>query len=123
MKSKILATALMVGTGLMMTGCVLNVGDHGSGKYGSSEASEQQNRENIGKLILGMDMQQVTLLMGTADINEAFIAKDSAQNIQVLFYRTQWNKGDGKTTKDECTPIVLRDNQLIGWGDAAYNMI
>jgi hypothetical protein len=122
MKSKLLATALVLGTGLMMTGCVLNVGEHESGNHSGWE-SEQQNRDNIGKLSIGMDTQQVTMLMGRADFSEAFIDPNNTQNVQVLFYRTQWNKGDGKTTKDECTPIVLRDNQLIGWGDAAYNMI
>lgn len=123
MKSKLIAAAILAGTGLMMSGCVLNFGDRESESNGSWESHQEKNRDNIAKLMIGMDVQQVSLLMGTADFSEAFVEQNNAQNIQVLFYRTQWSKGDGKTTKDECTPIVLRDNKLIGWGDAAYKMI
>jgi hypothetical protein len=38
-----------------------------------------------------------------------------------LFYRTQRKHSDGETTRDETTPLVFRDNRLIGWGDGVYN--
>jgi hypothetical protein len=127
MKSKLMPVALLTSLSLLMSGCVLNVGEHGSASNSGWEHQQQMNRDNIAKLSMGMDAQQVLLLMGTADFSEAFVtqasAQDAEQQIQVFFYRTQWSKGDGKTTKDECTPVVLRNNQLIGWGDAAYKMI
>ncbi|WP_445946960.1 DUF3192 domain-containing protein [Shewanella sp.] len=127
MKLKLIPAALLTSLSLLMSGCVLNVGDHGSSGHSGWEEQQQANRDNIAKLSIGMDTQQVTLLMGTADFSEAFVtqasAQDAEQQVQVFFYRTQWNKGDGKTTKEECTPVVLRNNKLIGWGDAAYKMI
>ncbi|MBB1270558.1 DUF3192 domain-containing protein [Shewanella sp. SR44-3] len=127
MKLKLIPAALLTSLSLLMSGCVLNVGDHGSSGHSGWEEQQQANRDNIAKLSIGMDTQQVTLLMGTADFSEAFVtqasAQDAEQQVQVFFYRTQWSKGDGKTTKEECTPVVLRNNKLIGWGDAAYKMI
>ncbi|ABE54802.1 conserved hypothetical protein [Shewanella denitrificans OS217] len=127
MKSKLIPIAMLTSLSLLMSGCVLNVGEHGSARNSDWEQQQQMNRDNIAKLSMGMDAQQVSLLMGTADFSEAFVtqasAQDAEQQVQVFFYRTQWSKGDGKTTKDECTPVVLRNNKLIGWGDAAYKMI
>jgi len=31
--------------------------------------------------------------------------------------------GDGITTKDECTPLVFRNGNLVGWGDSAYSLM
>ena len=59
--------------------------------------------------------------MGLADFNE-FHQKDQ-DRFQVLYYRTQRKNGDGVTTKDECTPLVLKNGLLVGWGDTAYGML
>ncbi|MCL1143399.1 DUF3192 domain-containing protein [Shewanella gaetbuli] len=128
MKSNLLAAALIASISLGLTGCVLNVGDHESSKgHNYWEVQQEKNRTNLTKLSLGMSLDQVQIIMGTSDFTEAFVNQASeqsaAETVNVLFYRTQWAKGDGKTTKDECTPVVFRDGKLIGWGDTAYKQI
>ncbi|MGS0675071.1 DUF3192 domain-containing protein [Shewanella sp. 0m-4] len=105
---------------LGLTGCVVNVGDGGS-ENGSWEKVQDKNRDNLSKISLGMSKNQVTTLMGTADFNEAYIQQD--KEVYVLFYRTQRTHGDGKTTKDECTPVVISNNAVVGWGEMAYSKI
>ena len=128
MKSNLIGAALITAISLGLSGCVLNVGDHESGKsHDYWEVQQEKNRTSLTKLSLGMTFEQVQIIMGTADFSEAFVSQNNAQSdqeqVKVLFYRTQWAKGDGKTTKDECTPIVFKNNELIGWGDAAYKQI
>ncbi|MCE9787265.1 DUF3192 domain-containing protein [Shewanella chilikensis] len=105
---------------LGLSACVVNIGDHEANwdEKESWQLQQQQNQQQLAKLTLGMDQQQVQHLMGQADFNEAFLSNE--QQVQVLFYRTRHRHSDGKTTKDECTPLVFRDQQLIGWGDKAY---
>lgn len=127
MKSKLIAASVVALMSVGLSGCVISVGDHESGKsHEYWEKQQDKNRALLANLGLGMTSEQVVTLMGTADFSEAYSKNNSAntdQAIKVLFYRTQWAKGDGKTTKDECTPIVFRDNTLVGWGDTALGQI
>ena len=121
MKTKLLSLVLVSVASIGLSGCVLNIGE-GEGQWSSSDSWERvqdQNRANLAKLSLGMSRDQVMTLMGTADFNEAYIKQD--EEILVLYYRTQRIKGDGTTTKDECTPIVLANNAVVGWGEKAYH--
>ncbi|QYJ87275.1 DUF3192 domain-containing protein [Shewanella mesophila] len=121
MKTKLLSLVLVSVASIGLSGCVLNIGE-GDGQWSNSDSWERvqdQNRANLAKLSLGMSRDQVTTLMGTADFNEAYIKQD--KEISVLYYRTQRIKGDGTTTKDECTPIVLANNAVVGWGEKAYH--
>ncbi|MGI2002372.1 DUF3192 domain-containing protein [Shewanella frigidimarina] len=124
MKLKLIAAALIGATSLGLSGCVISVGDHESGKSADYwQVQQDKNRDLLSKLSMGMSSDQVATLMGTADFSEAYTKStqnNAEQSIKVLFYRTQWAEGDGKTTKDECTPIVFRDDVLVGWGDTAY---
>ena len=110
-----------------LSGCVISVGDHESAKSADYwQVQQDKNRELLSKLSMGMTSDQVITLMGTADFSEAYIKpteNQGEQSIKVMFYRTQWAQGDGKTTKDECTPIVFRDDVLVGWGNTAYKQI
>ena len=56
--------------------------------------------------------------LGSPDITEAKRVGDDI--IQVLFYRTRKTKGDGITTKDECSPLLFRNGLLIAMGDNTY---
>ena len=56
--------------------------------------------------------------LGSPDITEAKQVSDI--NYQVMFYRTQHQTSDGITTKDECTPILFKNGELIAWGTGAY---
>ncbi|NMH64580.1 DUF3192 domain-containing protein [Shewanella salipaludis] len=120
MKSKWIAIAFVGAASLGLSGCVVNVGDEASDRLDGSHWAKVQddNREKLTRLNLGMDREQVLALMGTADFSEAYL--QDGKEMQVLFYRTQRNHGDGRTTKDECTPIILSNHSLVGWGEAAY---
>ena len=56
--------------------------------------------------------------LGPPDITEAKQVNDDI--IQVMFYRTRKIKGDGITTKDECSPLLFRNGLLIAMGDNTY---
>ena len=126
MKTKLLGLTLLGLATINLTGCIINVGD-GESDYGNNQSWEKRqklNKYHISILKLGMTKERVLDLMGQPDINEAYLTEkksdQAGSEIQVLFYRTQHNNSDSKTTKDECTPLVMRDGKLVGWGDNAY---
>ncbi|MBE1299999.1 MAG: DUF3192 domain-containing protein [Alteromonadaceae bacterium] len=115
-----LAAASVLTIGL--SGCVISVdGDGFEGHHASWEDREYKNRKIIADLNLDMTTEQVRGRLGTPDFNELVQREDDVY--QVLFYRTHRTSGDGKTTKDECTPVVMRNGLLIGWGETAYQRI
>ncbi|GAB3022004.1 DUF3192 domain-containing protein [Bowmanella dokdonensis] len=79
---------------------------------------EQYNKVQVGKLELGTSKQQVMELLGSPDISEA--KRVEQDSLQVMFYRTQHMESDGITTMNECTPLLFRNDQLISWGEGAY---
>ncbi|MFT5235822.1 MAG: outer membrane protein assembly factor BamE (lipoprotein component of BamABCDE complex) [Shewanella sp.] len=117
MKTNLIGLAFIGAVSLGLSGCVINVGE-GDSDWNSWERTQSENRDNLTKLNLGMSQDQVNVLMGKADFYEAYIHNE--KEVHVLFYRTQRNSGDGKTTKDECTPVVISNNSLVGWGERAY---
>ena len=125
---KLIAVTFLGLASLGLSGCVVNVGDSES-KWDSNESWEKtqdKNRNNLTKLSLGMSKDQVMTLMGASDFSESYLQQKDGQadkEVLVLFYRTQHTHSDGKTTKDECTPIVLNNSVLVGWGDTAYSKI
>lgn len=121
MKKQLILIAALASP-LFLSGCVISVGDGGSGSYYGSDwqKREQNNRKHIAKLETGMRYQDVTRKMGVADFNE-LVETDGKQK-RILFYRTQRSTEDGITSKDECTPLVFEDGVLVGWGDSALVM-
>ncbi|MEP0356605.1 MAG: DUF3192 domain-containing protein [Paraglaciecola sp.] len=82
------------------------------------EDREEYNKVQISKLELGLQKQAILDLLGSPDITEA--KRNSNKELQVMFYRTQHMQADGVTTQDECTPLLFENNELIAWGDNAY---
>lgn len=79
---------------------------------------EQFNKVQIAKLQLGTDRRAVIAQLGSPDISEA---KQVAQTrYQVMFYRTQHMESDGITTLNECTPLLFENDNLVAWGEGAY---
>lgn len=85
----------------------------------SWQERETFNLKQIGRLNLGTPRDDVIRLLGSPDISEAKVT-DSGE-ILILFYRTHHVKSDGITTRDECTPLLFKDNKLIAWGADAYS--
>ncbi|MBT1065730.1 DUF3192 domain-containing protein [Bowmanella sp. Y26] len=79
---------------------------------------EQYNKVQVGKLELGTGRQAIIELMGSPDISEAKRSNDD--KLQVMFYRTQHMESDGITTMNECTPLLFKNDQLVAWGEGAY---
>ncbi|PTA49651.1 hypothetical protein C9I43_03455 [Shewanella morhuae] len=84
----------------------------------SWEDRQAYNSQKISDLVLGQNIASVKTLLGKADFSEAKRLKET--QLQVLFYRTHHEKSDGVTTKEECTPLIFENGQLIAWGQDTY---
>lgn len=105
-----------------LSGCVVAVGgDHDFNDDNGWKKTQRFNQEQINKLALDMTSDDIRTLLGAPDFTESF-NKDGT-TVQVLFYRTHHVKSDGKTSKDECTPLIFKHNKLSGWGDKAYQYL
>ena len=83
------------------------------------EDREAYNRQFISELQLEQfSVEQALDQLGTPDITEA--KKAEQDKFQVLFYRTQHVKSDGKTTLEECTALLFKNGTLIAIGNTAY---
>lgn len=82
------------------------------------EDRQEYNKVQIAKLELGTSRTEILSLLGSPDISEA--KKTGADRVQVMFYRTHRKKSDGITTQDECTALLFRNDELVAWGDNAY---
>ena len=119
---KKLLTAAVLVLPLTLTGCVISVGGEGDYSYQSDwEHKERKNRKYIAQLETDTSIQTIKNKLGAADFSELYQKEE--KEIKVLFYRTQRVEGDGATTKDECTPLIFKNGQLVGWGETAYEMI
>lgn len=89
------------------------------------EQMSWQDREAFNaKLINKMDIavepvsqDDIMERLGVPDITAAIKYDNTVY--QLLYYRTQWKLADGITTKDECTPLLFKNRQLIAKGDEA----
>lgn len=101
---------------LTLTACVIAV----DGEYSrrDHQKEEQQNRERIADLKLGTPLSQIRKTFGDAAFSESY--RDKSDEVLVLFYRTQWQEGDGITSKSECTPLIFKNGELAGWGETLY---
>lgn len=115
--NKPLAIAVLSLSLMGLSGCIISVkpDQHGQADW---QQREEHNRKTIASLAPGMSMQEVTARLGGPDFSELY--KQDQQDIQVFFYRTHRHHGDGTTSKDECTPLVFKQAQLVGWGETAY---
>lgn len=120
MRKLLLVTTL--GLSLALSGCVISTGGHGRDGYQADwQDIEQKNRKRIANLQPELTMQQVSDRLGVPDFSEFF--EKNGDKYHVLYFRTQHMESDGVTSKDECTPLVLRNNLLVGWGDSAYAIL
>lgn len=121
MKLKTFAMMAIIPAAITLSGCVIKVGGSDSDYRTNWQEREADNRLLISRLELDQSIDHVTSVLGSPDFTESH--KVDGKHTRVFFYRTQHRKGDGITTKDECTPLVFEGERLIGWGDAAYRKI
>ena len=119
------AFAVVALSGVLLSGCVISIDDDmrydGHDNYSSWEERQKDNRDNISRLNVGASIASVRSVMGTPDFDE-LVVKDGKEH-RLLFYRTQRSKGDGVTTKDECTPILFVNGELVGFGESAMQVM
>ena len=122
MKKNLLALLVAAPLAMGLTGCVISVdGDGWEGHSVDWEDREYRNRQLISDLELNTASEEVKTRLGVADFNETFTRGEDTYS--VLYYRTQRVHGDGKTTKDECTPLLFKNGMLVGWGESALNRV
>ena len=78
---------------------------------------QDENSQYINRLDLGVSIADVRSDLGEPDYSDSFQRNGAV--FHVLYYRTQHQESDGKTNKDETTPLVFIDKKLVGWGDLA----
>jgi hypothetical protein len=103
----------------ILGGCVVAVGDVKSDREADWQDLERNNREAISRLDSGMTIESVRGRLGASPEFSESIETDDG-NYRVLFYRTQRREADGMTTRDETTPLIFRDGELVGWGETAW---
>jgi len=115
---KFLSVAAVVSS---LSGCVVAVGN-GEGDWDDSDSNwrktQQANLGYINNLKIGTSAESVRSNLGSPAFVETF--QRQGETVEVLFYRTNHRHSDGETSKDECTPLVFKRGQLVGWGDKAY---
>lgn len=80
---------------------------------------EAYNHKYISQLDpkIGLTQQQLIEKLGGPDITEAeMIGKTT---YQLMYYRTKRDISDGITTKQECTALLFKNQQLIALADQA----
>jgi outer membrane protein assembly factor BamE (lipoprotein component of BamABCDE complex) len=103
--------------GLLLTtlgGCISINGSHNWDDKNWKDTQEA-NRKIISELAIGTERSNVLMRLGTPSFSEAFV-KDE-EEYSVLFYRTHHTKSDGETAKNETTPLIFKNDILIGWGN------
>ena len=104
---------------LLLGGCVLHIGgdsDHLT-SHKSVVKQERDARRTIARMPLGTSPETVMAELGPPDFSD--LLRSGAGELRVLRYRTHRTHADGDTTRDETTPLVFLDDELIGSGEAA----
>lgn len=118
---KILSVAAILTS---LSGCVVAVGNGENDRddYDSNwQKTQQANLSFINNLRIGATAESVRASLGAPAFVETF--QRQGDTVEVLFYRTNHKRSDGETSKDECTPLVFKRGQLVGWGEKAYQVM
>lgn len=85
------------------------------------QAMQSKSRAGLLRLKLGMTKEEVLRIMKKPVLNEAYKTEKGTELV-ILFFYTNRMWADGNTTRDECTPVVLEDGKVIGWGNEFYRL-
>ena len=93
------------------------------------------NKERLNELEIGMSKDEVLIIMGTKgfSIESSPFTVENPFRIEVqsldkhiyrvLYYYTDLVKTDGFITDDELTPVILKNNKLVGWGRDVWDRL
>ena len=101
----------------MLTGCVIKIDGNSWDGEDNWRQRQDRNADYIPNMVIGQSLSLIEADLGRPDFNESF--QRNGETIQVIYYRTQQLDEDGRTTKNETTPLVFIDNELVGWGEIA----
>jgi len=110
----LLNLAIALASAAVLSGCIIVSGSD-NWDDDNWQAQQRENSSIISELELNSSRDDVIEWLGNPSSSEAF-SREGAEII-VLYYRTQHRRSDGETTRDETTPLVFRNNRLIGWGE------
>ena len=103
-------------TATLLSGCVVSIHDDEMDfNHHDWKRKQQENREAISSLKMGATLDSAKNRLGNPDDSEGY--QKEGKQITVLYYRTRHAHEDGKTTRDETTPVIFVDGSLVGWGD------
>lgn len=114
MKKIALILALVLPLTAGLSGCVIKINDDDYSFDNNNDDRAYKNRKKIAKVLLDSSFMDIQKKLGVADFTETF--RDGDDIIRVLYYRTQSQKKDGITTKDECTFLKFINGKLIQTG-------
>jgi hypothetical protein len=92
------------------------------------------NQAKLAHISLGISKENVVALMGTntADTHDGIVnnpwtvegfVDNSNARYEVLYYVTRTNQPFTPIRKSLTTPIVIKDNKVVGWGNDALERI
>ncbi len=120
--SNLIAVSFLV---LSLTGCIVVGGGDGDGDWGYDndhwKHQQKENKRVINHLEINDSRASILDQLGAPDFSEAFARGED--NFRILFYRTQHEHSDGETSKDETTPLVFKNDLLVGWGSKALHAV
>ena len=113
----ILAIGIVLGPGL--SGCTFHIADgyDTSSSHESVVHNERKARKYVANAQIGTPVSSVIATLGTPDFTDLLPTSDG--DLRVLRYRTHRAHADGETTRDETTPLVFKDERLVGTGELA----
>ena len=107
---------------------------HSSGEHLSLKELASSNQAKLTQISAGMAKAEVIALMGTQTATtkdgvvnnpwtvESFADRDGVQ-YEVLYYVTRKNQPFTPVRKSLATPVVLKDNKVVGWGKDALDRL
>jgi hypothetical protein len=85
----------------------------------AGQGQVRHTRDSLNRLELGMNKRSVLDIMGAPRIREVFMDSDE-KGVEVLFYQTEFVGMAITPRQKDLTPILLKENRVIGWGRNFY---
>ena len=104
-----------------LSGCIVVGGGDWHNDNDHWQERQRENKRIISQLEIKDSRQSILEQLGAPDFSEAF--SKGNDNYRILFYRTQRQHSDGETSRDETTPLVFKNDKLIGWGVDALSSV